>query len=105
MHRMSLIRILTFNCREASALASNGEDSTLPRREGVALRLHQLICRSCRRFRRHLKQLRSGVIALRQTEEIGIPSGAADRIKKALQEQSMGAAGEAAQDEFTQHDK
>ena len=104
MHRMSLFRILTLNCRDASALASDAEEAALPKREGIALRLHQLICRSCRRFGRHLKQLRSGVSALRQTEKFGMTSGAADRIKKALQERSMGAAGEAAQDEFTQQD-
>lgn len=60
-------RILTLSCEESTRLVSQSLDRDLPRGERVALRLHALICRSCRRFRRQ-------VLALREL----IRAGAAD---------------------------
>ena len=50
--------LLTLSCRLASQLLSKAQDTQLTMTERVALRLHLLICRSCRRFNRQLILLR-----------------------------------------------
>lgn len=50
--------LLTLSCRRASQLLSKAQDTPLTRTERAALRLHLLICRSCRRFNRQLILLR-----------------------------------------------
>ncbi len=46
------------NCEQATRLASEGLDRPLTRKERWALKLHLLLCRGCRRYRRHLEILR-----------------------------------------------
>ncbi len=42
------------NCKEVSQLASDHLDQAPQGWQGLQLRMHWLICRHCRRFRRHL---------------------------------------------------
>ena len=51
--------ILTLNCEEASRLLSENQDVYLTWDEQLALRLHLLICRSCRRYNKQLGFIRS----------------------------------------------
>ncbi|BCX81926.1 hypothetical protein MIT9_P1508 [Methylomarinovum caldicuralii] len=46
------------NCEQAARLASEGLDRPLTLKERLALRFHTLMCRGCRRYRRHLEILR-----------------------------------------------
>ena len=50
--------ILTLNCRESSRLVSDSLDRKLRWSERWAVRLHVLICWSCRRFKQQLLLLR-----------------------------------------------
>lgn len=47
------------NCREATRLMSAACERPLTRRERWALKLHQCLCRGCRRFDRHLAFVRA----------------------------------------------
>jgi len=49
---------LTLHCETATELASQEIDEPLGFADRLALRLHILICRSCRRFRRQLLRIR-----------------------------------------------
>jgi hypothetical protein len=51
-------RILTLRCEESSFLTSESLDRELGRGEAVALAIHRLICRSCRRLKAQLLLLR-----------------------------------------------
>lgn len=50
--------ILTLTCDESSRLASDDLERPLGLAERIALRMHVLICKSCRRFRRQIHLLR-----------------------------------------------
>jgi len=52
------------HCRKATQLISEGMDRSLTRRERVALRVHLLCCRPCRRFRRQLALIRNALSVL-----------------------------------------
>jgi hypothetical protein len=52
------MKILTLRCREAAPLISEAMDHPLPRVERIALRMHLLICRWCRRYQAQLAWLR-----------------------------------------------
>ena len=56
IHSNGLLFILTLRCEAASELASRELDEALPRVERAALWCHLLACRSCRRFRKHLRR-------------------------------------------------
>jgi hypothetical protein len=63
-------RILTLKCEESSFLMSESLDRELGRGEAIALAIHRLICRSCRRFKMQLRVLRQvtlNVAALNDT--------------------------------------
>jgi predicted anti-sigma-YlaC factor YlaD len=51
-------QILTMNCEQAARLLSNQQDAELTRSERWALKLHLLICRSCRRYQGQLGFMR-----------------------------------------------
>ncbi|MHC5023084.1 MAG: zf-HC2 domain-containing protein [Planctomycetota bacterium] len=55
------------SCRHASRLISDALDRPLSRRERLSLKTHLLICRACRRFRRHLDVMRR---ALRESSQV-----------------------------------
>ena len=50
--------ILTLRCRESSRLLSDNLERPLTRSEQIALRMHLLVCQSCRRFSRQIHFLR-----------------------------------------------
>jgi hypothetical protein len=58
MQEVSFLKILTLNCREATALLSAAEDGRLDLTARFALRLHLVICKPCRAFGRQLRGLR-----------------------------------------------
>ena len=47
--------VLTLVCDDSAHLLSDSLDQPLTRAERLALRLHLLICRNCRRFRRQIE--------------------------------------------------
>jgi hypothetical protein len=49
---------MMLNCREASRLASESLDHRLPMRSLLAMRIHLLICRFCRRYLRQIRLIR-----------------------------------------------
>jgi hypothetical protein len=53
--------ILTLSCDESSHLLSDSSDRRLNRVERLALRLHLVTCRNCRRFRRQLQLFREAI--------------------------------------------
>jgi len=63
---------MMLTCKEASRLASQGEDRKLAFGERVALRLHLAICEGCRNFSRQLAFLRQ---AMRRLPEAGDEPG------------------------------
>ncbi len=56
-----LLQILTLRCEAASELLSRELDESLPGLERAALAGHLLVCRSCRLFRRQLRQLTASI--------------------------------------------
>jgi predicted anti-sigma-YlaC factor YlaD len=58
MKRLSAFwRILTLKCDEASRISSAELDGPVPAVDQVALRLHEIGCRSCRRFSGQIREL------------------------------------------------
>ena len=53
------------NCKQATALMSQGQDRTLSRRERLALRLHTLMCRGCNNYNKQLAFIRKTMKQLR----------------------------------------
>ena len=53
----NVLRILTLRCDESSQLMSRAQETQLSRTERWALRLHLLICKSCRKYKKQLKIL------------------------------------------------
>ena len=51
--------VLSLSCQESSRLLSDRLDRTLSKPERVALRLHLVLCRHCRRFGRNLRLFRN----------------------------------------------
>ncbi|NNF42738.1 MAG: zf-HC2 domain-containing protein [Phycisphaerales bacterium] len=64
------------SCRRATQLISESMDRPLTRRERVALRVHIVICGSCRRYRRQLARLRTALERLAATSEMATAEGA-----------------------------
>jgi hypothetical protein len=50
--------ILTLSCDESSRLLSDHQERQLSRPERLAVRMHLMVCRRCRKFRRNLELLR-----------------------------------------------
>lgn len=75
------------SCKEVSLLTSRSLDTTLTRREQLAVRLHLLYCRGCTRFRDQIEFLRRA--ARRSSESLSagalrLPDAARERIRTAL---------------------
>ena len=54
--------VLTIRCDRASLLLSDELDRPLTRWENAAIRLHEISCRNCQRFRKQLQLIRSAAI-------------------------------------------
>ena len=53
--------LLTMHCDEVVPYISHSLDEELSRSERVAVRIHVLYCTACRRYRRHLIDLREAI--------------------------------------------
>lgn len=75
-------RVLALPCREHTVLYSRQLDAPLTRGEIAGLRFHAVYCRSCRRFRDHLGQMRDLARALagESPEGQGIPAEVRERL-------------------------
>ena len=88
----TLIKILTLDCREATAFRSALQDGELNWGDRWALRAHMLVCRTCRRYRDQLHKLRrilqTAGILLEQGETlpgISLSKEARDRLRKVVE--------------------
>ena len=77
--------VLTLTCEESARLVSASLDQELTRPQRLAMKLHALGCRSCRRFRRHVQFMREA-ISRRDAESIStsLSPEARDRIREAV---------------------
>ncbi len=77
-------------CREISKWVSESLDRKLPLHLRVEVRLHLMMCRMCRRYRRQTVALRTILrvqdpsMAPTAFSDIHLSKGASERIKKAL---------------------
>lgn len=76
-------KILTLPCEEASRLMSDGLDRELSTVERIALRAHLVSCRSCKRFRRHLRVIDEAARSSRED----MPMETRERIKKRVEDE------------------
>lgn len=67
----TLIRILTLTCDDSTRLVSESLDRRLPLGERLAVRLHALCCRSCRRAGRQLRFLHEAMTRRAEQENAG----------------------------------
>jgi hypothetical protein len=85
-------KILTLNCEESARLLSTRQDSSLGRTEQLALRLHLMICRACRRYNKQLQFIRKLFQALHKKDmvssEFKISDEKRKHIKKMVNEKS-----------------
>jgi hypothetical protein len=83
-------RVLTLCCDESTRLVSESLDRELPFGERLAVRLHALCCRSCRRCRKQFVFLRQALVRRMHDAEMAVPSRPAlsgearARIKRVL---------------------
>ncbi len=76
--RDHLRRLLALRCEESSLLASQELDEPLGTSDRLAMWGHVLVCRSCRRFRHHLRRIGA---AYRRRGAYGIdPESAAEGL-------------------------
>jgi predicted anti-sigma-YlaC factor YlaD len=63
---------IQLDCKEVSRLISNGLDETLPASERARMRLHFVICETCRNVDEQMRFLRS---AMRKMDKKEAPRG------------------------------
>ncbi|HXH61890.1 MAG TPA: zf-HC2 domain-containing protein [Fimbriimonadaceae bacterium] len=81
--------VLRLTCDESARLLSDSMDRDLTRTERTALRLHNLTCKSCKRFVRQLQFLREAAPKVAVEPGVsGIPDDAKERIRRALKDAS-----------------
>lgn len=77
-------------CRDASHLISEQQERPLNWRKRLGLRLHLMMCVSCRRFERQIAVIRKGLRKLGRSGEpdegVGLSTEARERIRTALAE-------------------
>ena len=61
---------IQLDCKEVSRLISEGQDQDLPTGDRVRVRLHFVICQTCRNFDEQMQFIRR---AMRKMGEDGIP--------------------------------
>ena len=84
-------RLLNAPCEEMASLISISLDRDLSRSQRVAVKLHLLYCKACRRYRRQIRLMREALRAIiSQMEGAELSSGPAlgaearERIRRAL---------------------
>jgi len=86
-------RILTLRCDESARLVSQSLDRDLSPSERWAVRLHAMICRSCRRYKKQLALIReawqrySDPSHISESVPAGLSADARLRLNQALAEQ------------------
>jgi hypothetical protein len=66
--------ILTLKCEQSTGLMSESLDRELTRCERLAVKLHALCCRSCRRFGRHVAVMRDAIRSRIEADLSALPS-------------------------------
>lgn len=66
--------VLTLTCNESTRLVSQSLDDELPRVERMAVRLHAIGCRSCRRYRRQILFLRQALQTRIKLHDTPVPA-------------------------------
>jgi hypothetical protein len=81
------IHALSPNCREAIRLQSDALERPLPRLQRIGLRIHMALCIWCSRYSKQIKFLRTAARHCDHDREPkqGLPAGARERIKQALE--------------------
>ncbi len=85
-----IYKILTLRCDESARLLSAEKEIKLRRAERIALRMHLLGCRACRRYKRQLSFIRGfiGNLCKKITSDTSVlpllHKDAKERIKDAL---------------------
>lgn len=86
------LRTLSPNCREASRLQSEALDHSLSRGQRLGLRLHLLLCKWCRRYRKQIRFLRQAVHEhpdeVNDAPPQSLSPEARKRLKQSLRDQS-----------------
>ena len=89
----SVWRLFNSSCQEMTRIASESLDHDPGRLERVALRLHVLYCKACRRYLRQITLLKKALRMLSSRIEedhllpdIMLPEDVRERIKKVLKE-------------------
>ena len=85
----SILKVFTLTCADAAKLLSASQDLDLTRAERIALRMHLLICKACRRYRRQLAFIQEAMrkpSASVEPDESGrsLSPEARERIKNSL---------------------
>lgn len=79
-------------CKDASHLISRAQDRPLGFRERFGLRMHLLLCESCRRFEQQMRLLRIAMQAMRDKftvdDQVELPAEARERIRQRLANQA-----------------
>jgi predicted anti-sigma-YlaC factor YlaD len=91
-----MVRLITLRCREAAALLSTEQEGRLSRLDRWALRLHLMVCRPCRAYRRQLQALARVIDAAVKTlgSEGRLPGGRlSDESRRRLREVIAASAG------------
>jgi len=81
-------RALMPTCREASRLQSDALDQALPLPKRLALRVHLLVCKWCRRYGKQIRFLRQTVHehpdAVNESTPNTLSTAARERLKRTL---------------------
>ena len=88
-----LLQILIRHCDEYTALISQETDEPLALLDRLALRIHVLSCRPCRRFRQQMTLLRAAiqrVLTRAEDADAALPAETRLRILNALRDQAPG---------------
>lgn len=91
---LKMFRMLfALKCSESTRLISESLDRNLSSGERLAVRIHALVCRSCKSYRRHLTLLRTTLHSLGETDPFqAAPDGpklsteARERIRRLMAE-------------------
>lgn len=75
------------NCQEASRLASSRMDAPLTLTSRIALSMHLMMCRHCRRFARQIERLRRIAVVTHIDADVQLPDAARARLGNALRQQ------------------
>lgn len=76
------------SCRQASQLISDAMNRRLTLRERVSLRIHLMVCRACREFKRQAAIVREAMRVAADGAALGVTQGAA---QEATQDAARGA--------------